>query len=631
MTFSDRGATAPVLVRHGIDDRPFRDIAEYLPILCWLAEADGSIFWYNHRWYDYTGSTPELMRGWGWEAVHHPERLPAVIERWSQSIASGEPFEMTFPLRGADGVFREFLTRAEPIRDTSGDIVRWLGTNTDVSRQHSVEHALRQANAINASLAAEKSAILAQLAEGVIVTDPEGRITFVNAAAERLHGAALLGVSPADYSDRYGLFTEAGESYPSEALPLARAVTGGEVVTDARWRIRRPDGSTILAVGSAAPVRAAGGEQVGAVLTMRDETARVAAEQSLQERETTLRALFETAGIYFAILDLDAEDDFRFVYANGRMAAAWGVESLDGRSARSVTGSATSTQIMEALRRGHAEQRPTQIEYPWRTPQGLRWFVATVSPLPSGPAGHPRVALGSLDITERRTTEAALAEALEAKDILLHEVNHRVKNSLQLVTSLLTLQSAQITDPELRQSMLDARARVGVVASIHQRLYSASQHDRVDFTDYIEELARETLNAFDRSGNVVLEFDARAQHVVMLLDKAVPLALVVSELLTNAVKYAFDPAVGGTLQLALERTQSHIVITVRDTGRGLPAGFDVMKSRGLGMKIVRTLMKQLRGEVAVTGGSGGATFRLMVPAMSRRQDMMERQDDQTVQ
>ncbi len=120
------------------EDR-FRTLAENIPNLAWMALADGWIYWYNSRWYDYTGTTPEQMEGWGWQSVHDPQILPAVMERWQDSIKREEPFEMTFPLRGADGVFRSFLTRVVPIYDATGKLVQWFGTNTDITEQKRLE------------------------------------------------------------------------------------------------------------------------------------------------------------------------------------------------------------------------------------------------------------------------------------------------------------------------------------------------------------------------------------------------------------------------------------------------------------------------------------------------------------
>ncbi|HEV2405786.1 MAG TPA: ATP-binding protein, partial [Ktedonobacterales bacterium] len=121
----------------------FRALADNIPHLAWMAHPDGSIFWYNRRWYDYTGASPESQQGWGWQSVHDPDVLPAVTERWQHSLATGETFEMVFPLRGADGVFRPFLTRIISIKDEQGRIVRWFGANTDITAQRETEEALR--------------------------------------------------------------------------------------------------------------------------------------------------------------------------------------------------------------------------------------------------------------------------------------------------------------------------------------------------------------------------------------------------------------------------------------------------------------------------------------------------------
>lgn len=127
-------------------ERQSRTMLDAIPTLAWTAQADGYIDWYNSRWYEYTGTTPADMAGWGWQSVHDPDVLPDVLERWRASIATGRPFEMTFPLRGADGRFRPFLTRVSPIFDAQGAVVRWFGTNTDVEIEHSAREAAERAN-----------------------------------------------------------------------------------------------------------------------------------------------------------------------------------------------------------------------------------------------------------------------------------------------------------------------------------------------------------------------------------------------------------------------------------------------------------------------------------------------------
>ena len=123
----------------------FRTMAESIPQLAWMARPDGHIYWYNRRWHEYTGTTREEMEGWGWEKVHDPDVLPRVMERWRGSIESGEPFDMVFPLKGADGRFRPFLTRVMPVWGEDGRVSHWFGTNTDISDRLRIEEELREA------------------------------------------------------------------------------------------------------------------------------------------------------------------------------------------------------------------------------------------------------------------------------------------------------------------------------------------------------------------------------------------------------------------------------------------------------------------------------------------------------
>jgi PAS domain S-box-containing protein len=127
-------------------EEKFRLLAETIPQLAWMARPDGHIFWYNRRWYEYTGTAAADMEGWGWQSVHDPGVLAEVLTQWKHSIASGQPFEMVFPLKAADGTFRPFLTRVNPLHSSDGRIVYWFGTNTDVSEIKRMEDALREAD-----------------------------------------------------------------------------------------------------------------------------------------------------------------------------------------------------------------------------------------------------------------------------------------------------------------------------------------------------------------------------------------------------------------------------------------------------------------------------------------------------
>src|SRR5262245_16947684 len=122
----------------------FRELADNISQFAWTADAKGRRYWYNKRWYDYTGTTLKEMEGWGWQKVHHPDHVDRVVQRIRQSFETGTPWEDTFPLRSKDGAYRWFLSRALPIRNEAGDVIRWFGTNTDVTEQIEAEKALRE-------------------------------------------------------------------------------------------------------------------------------------------------------------------------------------------------------------------------------------------------------------------------------------------------------------------------------------------------------------------------------------------------------------------------------------------------------------------------------------------------------
>ncbi|MEP6961362.1 MAG: PAS domain S-box protein, partial [Acidobacteriota bacterium] len=203
----------------GASEEQFRTLANTIPNLAWMAHADGNIFWYNRRWYDYTGTSLEEMNGWGWQSVHDPEVLPTVLERWKRSIAFGEPFEMTFPLKGADGKFCSFLTRVEPIKDSNGKVIRWFGTNTDVTRQQEAEEREKRARD-TAELLNRVGPVLAAELDSEKLTQ---KITDIATEVVRAEFGALFHTVRNNSGESFLLYTLSG--VPKEAfasLPMPR-------------------------------------------------------------------------------------------------------------------------------------------------------------------------------------------------------------------------------------------------------------------------------------------------------------------------------------------------------------------------------------------------------------------------
>jgi PAS domain S-box-containing protein len=125
-------------------EQQFRDFSNSIQNLAWMAHGDGWIYWYNQRWYDYTGTTIEQMQGWGWTSAHHPDHVQRTTAFIGKAWQTGEQWELTFPLRRKDGQYHWFLTRAYPIKDDQGNVTRWIGTNTDIHEKLQIQQELQQ-------------------------------------------------------------------------------------------------------------------------------------------------------------------------------------------------------------------------------------------------------------------------------------------------------------------------------------------------------------------------------------------------------------------------------------------------------------------------------------------------------
>jgi two-component system, cell cycle sensor histidine kinase and response regulator CckA len=262
-------------------EQQFRTLANVIPQLCWMANADGWLFWYNDRWYAYTGTRPEQMEGWGWQSVHDPEALPAVMDRWKASIAAGIPFEMVFPLRGADGVFRPFLTRAVPLRDSEGKVVRWIGTNTDIGEQRRIEEALRESEFHAHRRLAEIEAIYEYSPVGLCVLDTQLRFVRVNRRFAEMNGLtaeAHIGKTPRELTP--GL-AQAAEDAMRRVLESGEPLLNFEAsgATAAQPGVQRTWNQNWF------PLRDSTGAIIGLSVAAEETTDRKRAEERLREAQ----------------------------------------------------------------------------------------------------------------------------------------------------------------------------------------------------------------------------------------------------------------------------------------------------------------------------------------------------------
>ena len=220
-----------------------------------------------------------------------------------------------------------------------------------------------------------------------------------------------------------------------------------------------------------------------------------------------------------------------------------------------------------------------------------------------------RVQERTVELTQ---TNAKLAGLLNEKELLLKEVHHRVKNNLQVISSLLNLQSEYIKDPESLQIFAESRNRVRSMALIHEKLYQSHDLARIDFADYLRSLTRNLQSSFSKKSAAV-HIGVEVDDLMLGVDSAVPCGLIVNELVTNCFKYAFPAERAGEIQISMTRSATEgLKLSVTDNGVGFPKNVDFKNTDSLGMQIINTLAEQLDGTIHMTNGTG-TKFEICFP------------------
>jgi len=216
------------------------------------------------------------------------------------------------------------------------------------------------------------------------------------------------------------------------------------------------------------------------------------------------------------------------------------------------------------------------------------------------------------EIIERQNVETALRSSLSEKEVLLKEVHHRVKNNLQVVTSLLSLQALRFEDPLLAAAFQDSQARVRAMALVHEKLYRSKDLCRIDFASYLSELTIFLIQAYSPK-HLSVTPDIHCEEFFLSVDSAIPCGLILNELVTNSLKHAFAGRTTGIIRPHAWTENDHAVLCVRDNGVGLPPGFDVNQADTLGLQLVTNLSRQLHGGLEVETGPQGTAFTIRFP------------------
>jgi PAS domain S-box-containing protein len=337
---------------------------------------------------------------------------------------------------------------------------------------------------------------------------------------------------------------------------------------------------------------------------IRDATERRDAERRLRLLAHTLTSTRDAISI------TDVEN--RILFVNDAFVRTYGYaeEELIGQSVSLVRSSSTPPG-MDALIHSATLHGEWNGEILNRRADGSDFPVELWTSVVRNDEGDPVAMVGvARDITERKRTDENLRASLREKEVLLKEIHHRVKNNLQVISSLLSLQAEYLTDEGMLRILRESQSRVKSMALVHEKLYQSNNLAEIDFGDYVRELVMQLFRSYGMRQEVV-HMAINADAISLGVDRAIPAGIIVNELVTNALKYAFPNGQAGTIVVELRSIAAGVVrVVIRDDGVGFPKGLGLDTAGSLGLTLVHMLTDQLRGELTMPPQSSGAEFVL---------------------
>ncbi len=561
-----------------------------------------------------TGSFPfEVDRGTGETLSMDPHlnhHLGITSPEWNQ-----QPFWAALLHPGDRERFRAFcegnLQGSLDVRIRTGrggeqflQVVAGTRTGSRISGILLDVHAHREAQQRLEASEALYRATVESIEEGIVVRDLAGRVRSMNESARRIFG----GLPPGEQEANGDLeaVDEQGEPIPWEDQPPLVALRK-RIAIHSVMGLRRPGEDTRWITVRSRPLWK-GTELQGVVSSTLDITEERRATEALRASEARYRLLVEQSLIPTAI-----HQDGRFAYLNDATLRLFGAQVPEDLLGHPVLehlhpdDRADSIQRLQALARGEMQVLPPTERRLIRLDG--RDVVAELIVMATQFEGRPAVQVMAVDVTARKAMEAGLQETLRQKDLAIREIHHRVKNNLQVVSSLLRLQAGSSASPEVRDALTEARERIQSIALVHARLHNAPALAEADLRDYLVRLVSQLVRSYAPSPLLV---DATVEVADLRLgpDDLVPLALVLHELVLNALRHGFGPEEGGALRISLAPDgEGQLALQVEDDGKGLPEGLDPLEQGGLGFQLIRALADQLRGTFQIVRRKGAA-FRL---------------------
>jgi PAS domain S-box-containing protein len=540
---------------------------------------------------------PEEQRAWAM----------AEYEAAFWTVPAETSFESTVERR--DGSRRVVESRVTFLL-ADGQRVAMLSTIRDITVRKVMEQALGESE--------QRYRMLVDLAPvGIFETDVGGGCIFVNDYWQH-----LTGLSHAE-AMQYGWLRAVHPDDRERVLQASAATLQHGQPFDHEYRFCLPNGQINWVIVQITPIRDSKGAVKGYLGVLLDMTARRSMEDQARRHDLRYQSVIAAMGEGIVIHRQDGSIET----ANAAAVAILGltIEQISGSAAidpgwRAIypDGTLFPYELHPAivtLRTGTPlRDAPMGIQKP---DGSITWISINAQPLYDATLDAiVGVVASFVDMTAYRNAQAQLQESLAEKDVLLKEVHHRVKNNLQVIISLLRLQALPLTDATIKDLFRDTQNRVQAMALVHEQLYGTHDLAHINFASYVQQLTTSVLRSYTvQHGQITLGLEVAAD-IVLNIDLAAPLGLILAELLSNCLKYAFPDERPGRITIRAQRSEQMLSLVVQDDGIGLPPERPIAELMSLGLQLVHRLVNQLSGDLVISGPPG-SRFELSIPLSSK--------------
>ncbi|MDZ7716413.1 MAG: PAS domain S-box protein [Balneolaceae bacterium] len=604
--FLDQGEAADItdLKKQGVEQSfGVKDYAsllsatfEAIPGGVMVIDLEGRVVTYNQECMDMwdiphevvaTGEIEKAM-----EYVMQQLKEPLKFKKNVQELYNNPELESRYRLEFEDG--RVFERYSIPHR-LGGEIVGRVTSFIDVTDRVKAEQKAHEYGDLLDS-------ITTNVSEGILRSTPEEGLIYVNDAFVEMFGYDSREEAMSTNPERYYADKEKRGKW-LEKLKKEGRIRNEEVL------FQRKDGSTFWGLENSTIVEKDYNVFIDGVVN--DISEMKLAEEALRESEEKYRSILRN--IEEGYFETDLEGNFTFF--NRSLADTLGYDPIDmyGMNNRDYMDEENAQKVFAAFNKVYKTGMPEQgFDWVLINKEGERIIVEASVNLIKSDEGEPIGFRGIIrDVTERKNREKQIRKSLKEKEILLGEIHHRVKNNLAVISGLLYLQSEKTDEPLAQDLLKQSQNRINSMGIVHELLYKNQTFASIDPANYIEQLTEHVLKN-QNLGDKDIETSIDAKNLQLDMNLAIPCALIINELLTNAYKYAFEGRSSGRIEVSMTRQDDTYKLLVKDDGVGFDEEALEDDEKGLGLFLVKTLTKQIRGELDITT-SDGSSFKITFP------------------